>query len=790
MATYYISNTGNDSNNGTSTGTPWQTITKVNEQSFAPGDIIAFNKGDEWNGVRLRVLGSNITITSYGTGDKPIISGWKILTGWVSEGGGIYSVVDASELDTMSIALIDGAIQNKGRLPKTGWWRIDARTGTADGTITSDDLQGQPNFIGAEIVINKNSWIVDRGNVTDHQFNTLTYTGTSATSASVGRGFFIQNNINCLSEFGEWFFDGVSKKFYMYFGAENPDTYEIKVSALQDVIDIPWNRTNQTYDDITVQGGNRANFYHMSFEGNESFNHSILNSIIELSGGDGIGFDRGGTGTTVSNCVVRNCKRRGVNFGDNYDVTFTDNLIENIGLDSGQLGNGSDSSGSGLVFSTGNYNSGGHTVQRNKIFDVGYLGIRGNGSNLLIEHNVIRKYNLRKVDGGGIYLHGRGEGGVPGDIHINRIVRKNIISNPDYIMPFLNMTTNEEGFGIYFDEQSRNIICEDNIVMDNYIGIYLHCAGDIDIKRNIVYNSRVRAFVFNHSLSATSEISYITGLDVQDNIIFGVGNSGALSVTNLTTGDPDGFGVINNNLYVFPDRADIFRSRSMGGSGINRDFADWQTLGWYDSTSTLSPVTNNISTLEYNDTESNITITPDVGTTDVYGDEFIGDVTLLPFEGVIIVGEGTPPEPEPEPEPENEIIFPSNPTLYHRYPEQGEIYTPHYIHIGNNVWDFVPNIGNKKIQFYPTEQIDDFTITADMLYKLVEINSATDVEVTVDNMGEGDWIPFDTLGAGLPIFFLGATELFTDEDFTGATSFILIRLENDGVTERYGVKYG
>ena len=97
----------------------------------------------------------------------------------------------------------------------------------------------------------------------------------------------------------------------------------------------------------------------------------------------------------------------------------------------------------------------------------------------------------------------------------------------------------------------------------------------------------------------------------------------------------------------------------------------------------------------------------------------------------------------------------------------------------------------KQIQFFPTEQEDNFTITADMLYKLVYINSATDVEVTVAEMGVGSWIPFDTLGAGLPVFVDGLGDnIFPDEDFTGATSFILIRLEDDGATERYGVKYG
>ena len=96
----------------------------------------------------------------------------------------------------------------------------------------------------------------------------------------------------------------------------------------------------------------------------------------------------------------------------------------------------------------------------------------------------------------------------------------------------------------------------------------------------------------------------------------------------------------------------------------------------------------------------------------------------------------------------------------------------------------------KQIQFFPTEQIEAFTITAAMLYKLVYINSATDVEVTVAEMGVGDWIPFDLRGAGLPKFFLGGTELFTDEDFTGATSFILIRIEDDNGNEQYDIKYG
>ena len=37
---YYVSPAGNDNNDGTSTATPWQTLTKVNAQIFAPGDQV------------------------------------------------------------------------------------------------------------------------------------------------------------------------------------------------------------------------------------------------------------------------------------------------------------------------------------------------------------------------------------------------------------------------------------------------------------------------------------------------------------------------------------------------------------------------------------------------------------------------------------------------------------------------------------------------------------------------------------------------------------------------------
>jgi hypothetical protein len=74
--TYYVSATGSDSNDGLTTSTPWQTITKVNASSFSPGDVISFKGGDTFTGnLQINNSGSTgrpITYTSYGTGKATI----------------------------------------------------------------------------------------------------------------------------------------------------------------------------------------------------------------------------------------------------------------------------------------------------------------------------------------------------------------------------------------------------------------------------------------------------------------------------------------------------------------------------------------------------------------------------------------------------------------------------------------------------------------------------------------------------------------------------------------------
>ena len=73
---YYVSTSGDDSNSGRSSGSPFRTVTRA-QTAAEPGDFILLKRGDTWD-TRVIVTKSGrpnqyITYASYGSGAKPII---------------------------------------------------------------------------------------------------------------------------------------------------------------------------------------------------------------------------------------------------------------------------------------------------------------------------------------------------------------------------------------------------------------------------------------------------------------------------------------------------------------------------------------------------------------------------------------------------------------------------------------------------------------------------------------------------------------------------------------------
>jgi len=233
---YYVSGDGNNANPGT-ISLPWATCAHVNTRTFSNGDSILFERGFTYSGT-LVAQRDGLKYGAYGTGDRPIISGFANATSWTNDGGGIYHTNVPTASTALIVVTINGDLQRIGRFPNTGTTNGGYLTYTSFNSATPSITGGTlaTNWTGAEVVIRKNHWIMDRCIVTAISGGTITYTNPTGVinSPYPGKnnyGYFFQDDIRTLDQFGEWFLNKSTKDLSVYFGANNPASYSSGFSS-------------------------------------------------------------------------------------------------------------------------------------------------------------------------------------------------------------------------------------------------------------------------------------------------------------------------------------------------------------------------------------------------------------------------------------------------------------------------------------------------------------------------------------------------------------------------------
>lgn len=152
MSTYYVANAGSDSSaDPTNIATPWKTLDKVYTYSsatgFASGDQILFKRGDRWR-ERFQISGnktnSGLTISAYGTGDKPAFSGGMLLGGsgaplgyWTRLDADNYPNVWSTDTAKITLPYLVGQLLFNGDTSYgNGRW-VRSLSGTAQGGTTA-----------------------------------------------------------------------------------------------------------------------------------------------------------------------------------------------------------------------------------------------------------------------------------------------------------------------------------------------------------------------------------------------------------------------------------------------------------------------------------------------------------------------------------------------------------------------------------------------------------------------------------------------------------------------------
>ncbi|MCC7027296.1 MAG: hypothetical protein IT265_10090, partial [Saprospiraceae bacterium] len=90
---YFSNSVGNDTRTATQAqnpSTPWKSIARLNSYfpSLLPGDSILFRRGEVFYGTIIVTKSGTLTqpiiLSAYGTGTKPVISGFSSLSSWTS----------------------------------------------------------------------------------------------------------------------------------------------------------------------------------------------------------------------------------------------------------------------------------------------------------------------------------------------------------------------------------------------------------------------------------------------------------------------------------------------------------------------------------------------------------------------------------------------------------------------------------------------------------------------------------------------------------------------------------
>ncbi|MBN1354441.1 MAG: right-handed parallel beta-helix repeat-containing protein, partial [Candidatus Omnitrophica bacterium] len=118
-ATYYVDATlGSDDNDGLSEGTAWQSLSKLNQFTFSPGDTICFKAGESWNNenglldtLNITYSGTEdnpITFTRYGEGENPQFYGLRTISGgWTYMGNNVWKQEGVSQTERVLLGDIE-----------------------------------------------------------------------------------------------------------------------------------------------------------------------------------------------------------------------------------------------------------------------------------------------------------------------------------------------------------------------------------------------------------------------------------------------------------------------------------------------------------------------------------------------------------------------------------------------------------------------------------------------------------------------------------------------------------
>lgn len=658
---YYVDAvSGNDSQTGTSALQAFKTLAKA-QSVLVNGDNLYIKAGTKVYGSLRLLKKNNITISTYGGSTRALISGYTILGGWVDMGGGIYRSSIVNLPNKLNLLTIDDVPQQIGTYPDNGYLTYESFNGRTD--ITDNQLTAATNWTGAEIVIKKEGYILERDLITGHIGNTLTYVpqasinprnGVSPSTVSAipnkaGFGYKIQRDPRTLTKFGEWYPDPAAKVVQVYFGSNNPANYVVKIPTIDTLIDLGTNSN----------ASSNISIINVDFEGANTFaifiadgsNLIVRNSNIEGSGAKGISVWNT-PNTLVDTVSVNNVMCGGIDISGRYaaGVTVSNSTVRNVALfpGMGSFWDDMDMVPIGVIVSNT------ALIEKNRIDSGGYIGIRFQGNNITIQKNYSTHLGRVKDDGGHIYTYS--DSGATG-----RVVRNNIgINDASDATGAAQGNALPAHFEFYYNDGNPGaggVEVYNNVGAGNSNrGIYLNDPTRLNVHDNLLWNNGLIPTEGGNGNGGWGIQKHQNGvvhdLRITNNTVISLNNNQGIG-TFYTDAFGSGYpvastlnqtlsliGVINNNTYYATNDTIFFTPsiNTFNGPTARRNFATWKSTTSQDLASVLrrTPRQDSIR-LVINPTSSPLTIPLEANYTGTDGTFYSGSITLAANTGAAII---------------------------------------------------------------------------------------------------------------------------------------------------------
>jgi parallel beta-helix repeat protein len=490
---YVDPDTGDDSGPGTQDH-PWRTLQRAASASFARNDALLLRCGKTFRETldltSAAAPAGYLLIAGYGDctgGQRPTISGADLLStsGWSKATSGTDQTMAHALSGAPSKLFFNGQPLIQARHPNSLGLGHEFAHLRADGSnrnrfflSTSDTAAlARRDLVGAAVHVRVTPWKIESATIAGHNTSTglITLSRTLDYAIPDNAGYILEGKLWMLDTPGEWCFDAVASKVYVW-GPNNEAASafnQVEASTRSLGVRLRW-ITNPRVEWLRTTQHADTGFHMTETHG---LHMSSVGSLWDKEYGIQV---LGANDVQIESASVTGAGWAGIAVRDGNRVSVTRNLVTDTGL-----ADRPESTDSGVLVLSQNA-----LVQDNVVYRSAHMGIRfRNASGNKVQGNLLVAFCLRLTDCGGIYTFTAAYPTTPASSYVPAaIVSGNTAIGAHSNTEGAAVAGKNMAAGIYLDELTSGAQISNNLVADTEVGIHLH-----DAAFNLVSDNQIRS---------------------------------------------------------------------------------------------------------------------------------------------------------------------------------------------------------------------------------------------------------------------------------------------------------